>query len=302
MVEFSRRVLGEESANCLGAPFTLSVVLNERERHADVATILETILAANEQNELPYRLISTARINLSAACAALGRTDEGRGVLEEAIEEDRTRLGPEHPITLAKVNNLANFLADEGELELAAGVMEEVVEARRRVLDQHHDDTIVSLVSLCSMRFMLGERARAEEIEHEILDLLPEVAGGIGSETLEALVGLVAIRLRSGRLEEAFDLATKLEQLSKRRLLEDHWLHQYASAYLGTCLARLGRYEGAEARLLPSVAALERDLGPGHAHVQECRRYVASLYMAWGKPDLALPYQASEATPRTAGE
>src|SRR5688572_10684583 len=103
-------------------------ILGERERHAERAEMLQSILdVAKGRDDVPYLVVSTARLNLSACYRRLGNRDESRRLLEEALEEDRRRFGPENPRTITRLNNLANLLAEFDDLEGAATRMEVVV-------------------------------------------------------------------------------------------------------------------------------------------------------------------------------
>ncbi len=61
-------------------------------------------------------------------------------------------------------------------------------------------------------------------------------------------------------------------------------------AGLGVALTRLKRFEDAEALLLESHATLVKSLGAEHGEVRKARKYLADLYGAWNRPDLAARY------------
>lgn len=60
-----------------------------------------------------------------------------------------------HPSTISAMNNLANTLRDQGQLEGAAAMKKEVLEKRRCILGKEHPKIILatkSLAILTSMR------------------------------------------------------------------------------------------------------------------------------------------------------
>ncbi|NUO17054.1 MAG: GGDEF domain-containing protein, partial [Planctomycetaceae bacterium] len=65
-------------------------------------------------------------------------------------------------------------------------------------------------------------------------------------------------------------------------------------AGLGVALTRLKRFEEAEVLLLESHATLVKSLGAKHGEVHKARKYLADLYGAWNRPDLAARYGGEE--------
>jgi hypothetical protein len=57
-------------------------------------------------------------------------------------------LGEEHPDTITAMNNLANTLRDQGQLEEAAKMLRAVLEKRRRILGEEYPDTISAMNNL----------------------------------------------------------------------------------------------------------------------------------------------------------
>jgi hypothetical protein len=60
---------------------------------------------------------------------------------KEVLEKMRRILGEEHPDTISGMNNLANTLGDQGQLDEAAKLMKEVLEKRKRILGEEHPKT-----------------------------------------------------------------------------------------------------------------------------------------------------------------
>jgi len=61
-------------------------------------------------------------------------------------------LGDDHPNTFWSMSNLAEVLADLGDLQGAHALHEQVLDGRRRVLGDDHPDTLQSMKNLATVR------------------------------------------------------------------------------------------------------------------------------------------------------
>ena len=71
-------------------------------------------------------------------------------------------LGPEHPDTLASVNNLGLVLESQGRYEEAETMHRRALEAREKVLGPEHPDTLTSVSNLGSVLERQGKYEEAE--------------------------------------------------------------------------------------------------------------------------------------------
>src|SRR2546423_15634517 len=67
---------------------------------------------------------------------------------KEVVEKRRRILGEEHPDTISAMNNLANTLGKQDQLDEGVAMLKEVVEKRRRILGEEHPDTKVAVRNL----------------------------------------------------------------------------------------------------------------------------------------------------------
>lgn len=63
----------------------------------------------------------------------------------QVIETSKTKLGADHPDTLASMNNLPFTWNGQGRRADALALMEDCAQARRQVLGQEHPYTLSSL-------------------------------------------------------------------------------------------------------------------------------------------------------------
>jgi hypothetical protein len=64
-----------------------------------------------------------------------------RALLDRALGIREARLGADHHLTATSLNNLANVLADQGDLASAPHLLERAVEIREARLGPDHPDT-----------------------------------------------------------------------------------------------------------------------------------------------------------------
>ncbi|KAA3611795.1 MAG: CHAT domain-containing protein [Planctomycetota bacterium] len=91
----------------------------------------------------------------------LGRLPEAAQFKTEALQENKDRLGPEHPDTLTSMNNLAQTLQSQGDLSGARQLQEEVLSVRQRVLGPEHPDTLITMYNLFHTLLQVGEPEKA---------------------------------------------------------------------------------------------------------------------------------------------
>ncbi len=99
-------------------------------------------------------------------------------MLETVVEQSRAILGPEHPDTLTRINNLANEYVKAGRVAAASPLLEEVLRVRRRKLDPHHPDALLSMSNLAYADMADGRIDEAIALYQEILAAQGEARTG----------------------------------------------------------------------------------------------------------------------------
>ena len=87
------------------------------------------------------------------------------------------RLGEAHPLSLSCAVNLANCLADSGELAPALNLQHETISRLAAVLGTDHPDTLVCESNLAVTLHNAGREAEAAERRTHALDGLGQVLG-----------------------------------------------------------------------------------------------------------------------------
>jgi len=83
-------------------------------------------------------------------------------------------------------------------------------------------------------------------------------------------------------------------EIRRQALPAEDWQTASAESALGSCLARLRRYDEAEPLLVNSYSILKTKRGPADALTLETLTQLIDLYQAWGKPDKAAQYRTNK--------
>ncbi len=130
--------------------------------------------AAEPRRNPLYTYIENA---LALTLSAQGDLAGARKLQEEVLDIQRRVLGPEHPETLASMNNLADTMRARGELAGARKLQEETLAICRRVLGPEHTDAARSMNNLALTLSAQGDLAGARKLQEEVLDIWRRVLG-----------------------------------------------------------------------------------------------------------------------------
>lgn len=191
--------------------------------------------------------------------------------LERAADLRRRTLGPEHPDTLASLDELGSLYNLQGKYQAAETLLAQVLEVRRRLLGAGHKATLATLGNLGLAISYEGDDARAAPLFTEVLAGDRRLLGEENAETLAAMDDLACVDLRLGRFVEGTTLLEREVELKRRVLGPEHpntvnGMHNLATGYRA-----LGRYPEADALFLAVWQARRKALGEGHWETQNTR-------------------------------
>jgi tetratricopeptide (TPR) repeat protein len=225
-------------------------------------------------------------------------------LFREALEGRRQILGPDHPDTLATLNDYAFLTSHRGELKDAEPLCRAALEGRRRVLGHDHADTLTSLNNLANLLSRLGKAKEAEQSFREALERRKRVLGPDHLDTLASMNDLANLLTRhSQRLDEAEPLYLESMEGRKRVLRPDHPLTLASVNNLAKALAFQGKFDRAEPLYWESLEGRRRVLGADHSSTLSSLDNLAELYRKKGEIEKALPLaqEAYERRVRTLG-
>ncbi len=118
------------------------------------------------------------------------------------LETSRRLLGPEHPTTLASMNNLAETLRAQGDLVGARKLQEQVLETRRRLLGPEHPATSVAAWNLLHSVLAAGDREGARALLASDLRWLLHREPATLRANQQTIRRYLAAMLKAGREEQ----------------------------------------------------------------------------------------------------
>jgi hypothetical protein len=131
--------------------------------------------------------------DLAASLHGKGKHAEAEQMQRELLDLQRRVLGPEHPNTLATMNNLANTLDDQGKHAEAEQMQCELLDVQRRVLGPEHPHTLATMNNLACSFLSQGKHLEAEQMQRQVLDVRRRVLGPGHPHTLASVSNLASL-------------------------------------------------------------------------------------------------------------
>jgi serine/threonine protein kinase/tetratricopeptide (TPR) repeat protein len=260
-------------------------------RDGRTITVAETLGAAarNLETALTNQPLRRAKLQ-----ATLGLTYHALGLFPEAISlEEKVRdyylavFGPENPVTLGAMHNLANSYYHAGRREEALKLREEVLAHYRKALGPEHPDSLGAMHNLATSYQDAGRRDEAVKLREQVLALRRKVSGPENPDTLDAMNNL-ALSYDAGRRDEALKLREELLPLRRKVNGPEHPDTLKAMHNLAISYDHAGRLDEA-VKLREEVLMLRRKvLGPEHPDTLLATANLALSYDETGRRDEAL--------------
>jgi serine/threonine protein kinase len=214
----------------------------------------------------PSQPLIEARLRLT-----LGKSFYFLGEAQKAAEqEDAARaiytrnLGPDDPLTLQAMHNLASSYAVLGRVDEALRLREETLALRREKLGPDNPDTIASMNNLALSYGDAGRHAEALKLREETLARFKAAEGPTHPDTLMAMNNLANAYFALNRNAEALKLREETLALYKSKLGPDHPDTLRSMGNLATSYSSVGREADALKLREETLALRKAKLGPDH--------------------------------------
>ena len=102
----------------------------------------------------------------------------------QALAARQRVLGPDHPYTLASMNNLGDRLGRLGQHDAAAYMARQALTAQQRVLGPEHPHTLNSMHNLSITLGELGQHDAAADMARQVTGGTAARASGLSTTTL----------------------------------------------------------------------------------------------------------------------
>jgi len=250
------------------------------------------VLSLAKQSE--QTLLKIRAMNLQSALAFdQGRIAQAGSIERRTAELALTELGPDHPISIASLANLATSLRAQGDLPEAVTILRRVVTQSRETLPHGHPD----LVTACSnLAICLREAGLAEEAMLLLVEAIDQTTSDRTRLHLDQV--LAALLVDVGQFDEASVVLT--ESIARAEALKISNSSELLTmrANLAAVYIRLGRRD--EALSIQSDVADRFEVlhGPDHPSTLSARSNHAMLLSETGAVSEALQLLTEVATSR----
>jgi Tetratricopeptide repeat len=202
----------------------------------------------------------------------------------EAVAADSARLlGPDHPDTLASVNNLAIACQEAGRKAEAARLHEQALAGRVRALGPEHPDTLASRNNLAIACQEVGRKAEAVRLHERALAGRERVLGPDHPDTLASRNNLAGAYQQVGWAAEAISSFRRAVAGRELVLGPDHPDTLASRNGLAAVCQEVGWAAEAIALFEQTLAGRVRVLGPGHPDTLASRNNLGHAYQEVGR-------------------
>ncbi|MBX3377448.1 MAG: protein kinase [Phycisphaeraceae bacterium] len=209
--------------------------------------------------------------------------------LADAIQQTSDVYSPTHPDVGLLSMRLGEALQMLNRPAEAASAYRAAVTALRRSVGDEHPDVGAALFHLARLAVSTADSETLDFVRRESAPLV-KTAQTLPTDHphrsgLLLLQGFLEMHTGDPLAAEA--PLRECIAIRQRTVGPDHRITAYAQTVLGECLARQGRFEEAEARLVMYVPRVEAKYIPGSFMSAESRQRLVQMYLAWGRPDQA---------------
>jgi len=215
--------------------------------------------------------------------ASQGYYRKATELLEIAVEEMISSIGPETEETITVTEMLASHHWENGEWDEAEKLEVEVLERRRRLLGMEHPDTIQAATSLAMVYYSQGRLNEAEKLQVEVLEQYQRLLGMDHMDTTRAAANLAGTYWKQGRQKEAEVLELEVLQRRTSLLGAVHPETLSAATNLATTYYSQGRWSESEKIQLETLEKYRKFFGIEYPDTIRVAANLALTYWKLGR-------------------
>lgn len=175
-----------------------------------------------------------------------GQHDEAYPLILRRLAETEKALGPEHPMTLQSIYQLASNLADQKRFSEAETMCHRAVGSLKETLGSEHVDTLKSLNLLAMIFEEQCKYRESEELYRSVLEVRKRMLGHEHVETLTSLNNLAISLEKQGHYEQAANIHQQVLEVRERVLGSEHQDTLQSLDNLAVVLGWQGHYKKIE--------------------------------------------------------
>jgi len=202
--------------------------------------------------------------NLGTNLQRSGRFQEAIPLFMESIELRTRDLGPDHPLTILVLHNLAAAYGQTQQFARAESLYRIVVAKRQRLLGPEHLDVARTLSMFGTLSEGMGKYPQADSMFRMALEIRERMLGRDHADVAETVNNLAVLHYRRGNYETAGGYFERCAAIWQSRLGPDHPSTLTTASNLAIVRREQGRYAEAENAMRKLLAAQAAALGPDH--------------------------------------
>ncbi|KAI3316912.1 hypothetical protein HD806DRAFT_541795 [Xylariaceae sp. AK1471] len=222
-------------------------------------------------------------LKVGAFLSIKGQWNHAERLEKQAMEIRKELLGPDHPDTLAIMNNLASTYWNQGRWKEAELLGVQVLEIRKEVLGPDHPSTLMSMTNLALTYSDQGRWKEAEALQVHALEMVKTLLGPDHPSTLMSMNNLASTYSDQGRWKEAEALQVHALEMEKTLLGPDHPGTLISMTNLALTYSGQGRWKEAEALQVHALEMEKTLLGPDHPGTLISMTNLALTYSGQGR-------------------
>ncbi|KAI9772831.1 MAG: hypothetical protein M1840_008713 [Geoglossum simile] len=151
-----------------------------------------------------------------------GSYNAAEPLAEQAARWVKKLLGPEHPVTLVNMDNLAEVLDRRGKYGEADEMHRQALESRGKALGPEHLDTLMSVEGLAGVLRNQGKYKEAEEMNRRTLESREKVLGSEHLYTVTSMSNMASVLQSLGKYRGAEEMLRRVLELREKVLGSEH--------------------------------------------------------------------------------
>ena len=225
----------------------------------------------------------------ASMCDLYGRLSDAEPFYRRHLHGHQQTLGPDHPDTLASVNNLALSLQNQGKLSEAEPIYKITLETTIKVLGPDHPATLNVMLNLASLLQDQGKLTEAEPLCRAVFENRVKVFGPDHPDTLSSTNNLASLLQDQGKLSDAEPLYRTVLEARMKLLGPDHPDTLTSMGNLALLLHVQGKFSEAEPLYRSTFESRVQVSGPDHPHTLASMNNLAQFLHNQGNTSEAEP-------------
>lgn len=229
-------------------------------------------------------LSSTILDSLGLALLHRGRIEEGQPLIEGALQIRRQFFGEDHPATALSLNSYARVLRQLGKYSEAEVQVRKALTINSRVYGGDSLPVALNLNELAVIQLQLSQFTAAEQSAQSGLNILEALHLECTDPNVTRLMDTLGrVQQVRGNYERATEIYTKLLDLDRRQVGEEHLKYATHLINFATVETAQGKLEQAKQHLTRAVEIIKSEVHrPRHPNVIDAMANLASVLRAMG--------------------